>query len=53
MKRDQSKRIIGVFVEPEVKEWVFEEAEKRKWSMSLFCKEILREAMEKGLKDGS
>lgn len=46
-KRGCADRVIGVSVAPELKDWVKAEAAKRKWTMSFFCKEILKEAMEK------
>jgi len=50
-KESCKDRVIGVSVAPEVKEWVKEEAEKRKWTMSFFCHELLKEAMEREVRD--
>ena len=47
-KESCKDRVIGVSVAPEVKEWVRKEAIKRKWTMSFFCHEILKDAMDKG-----
>jgi len=47
------RRLIGVYVDPEIKEWVREKAEEKKWSLSFFCHELLREAMERSLHDGA
>lgn len=48
MNESQGKeRRIGVYVDPEIKEWAREEARKRKWSLSLFCCELLRAAMNR------
>lgn len=44
---EKLQKRITVVVDPEIKAWARKEAEKRKWSMSLFCHEILREAMER------
>jgi len=39
------QRLIGVYVEPDEKEWVKAQAEARQWTPSFFCRELIREAM--------
>lgn len=55
---DESKsvqRLIGVYVEPDEKEWALREAAKRQWTLSFFCRELIREAMarEGAINDGA
>lgn len=50
---EKLEKRITLVVDPEIKEWARKEAEKRKWSLSLYCRELLREAMERGLSNGA
>jgi len=46
MKEKLSKRIT-IVVDPDVKKWAQEEAAKRKWTLSFFSHEVMKEAMER------
>lgn len=50
---DRAARVIGVYVDPAIKEWAEKEAKKRKWTTSFFCQEILRVAMQNSSHKGA
>jgi hypothetical protein len=39
------QRLIGVYVEPHEKQWVKEKADELQWSLSLYCRNLIIEAM--------